>query len=80
MHPVIQKRQQASGSLPKASKVREKVPGLARAGAPPGGPGSVADASIKHTGIRNIRFIHLGDDRPSAARTSVSRAHAPSRT
>ena len=59
MHPVIQKRQAASGSLPKASKVREKVPGLARAGAPPGEPATVADASIKDTSVRDIRLTHL---------------------
>ena len=59
MHPVIQKRQPASGSLPKASKVRKKVPGLARAGAPPGEPATVADASIKDTSVRDIRLIHL---------------------
>ena len=59
MHPVIQKRQAASGSLPKASKVREKVPGLARAGAPPGEPATVADASTKDTSVRDIRLTHL---------------------
>ena len=59
VHPVIQKRQAASGSLPKASKVREKVPGLARAGAPPGEPATVADASTKDTGVRDIRLTHL---------------------
>ena len=59
MHSVIQKRQAASGSLPKASKVREKVPGLARAGAPSGEPATAADASIKDTSIREISLIHL---------------------
>ena len=57
MRPVIQKRQQASGSLPKASKVHENVPGLAKAGAPPGETATVADTSKKDTSICDIRVV-----------------------
>jgi hypothetical protein len=69
MHSVIQKCRQASGSLPKASKVREKVPG-------PGPVPRLASQRRSQTPrTRTLAFESAnsstcGDDRPSAARTS----------
>ena len=59
MRPVIQKRLQASGSLPKFSKVRKKSARPVRTGAPLDEPATVTDASKKDTSIRNVSLIHL---------------------